>query len=52
MRPCGVGTGLVTVVALLGVQGRLRLPPRPDLSIVASVCRVQVAGGILIMSLA
>jgi len=44
--------GLVTVVALLGVQGRLRLPPRSDLSIVASVGLVQVAGGILIMNLA
>jgi drug/metabolite transporter (DMT)-like permease len=47
-----VVTGLATVVALLGVQGRLRLPPRPDLSIVASVGLVQVAGGILIMNLA
>jgi drug/metabolite transporter (DMT)-like permease len=45
-------TGLATVVALLGVRGRLRLPPRSDLSIVASVGLVQVAGGILIMNLA
>jgi drug/metabolite transporter (DMT)-like permease len=45
-------TGLATVVAILGVRGRLRLPPRSDLPIVASVGLVQVAGGILIMNLA
>jgi drug/metabolite transporter (DMT)-like permease len=47
-----LATGLATVVALLGLQGRLRLPPRSDLSIVASVGLLQVACGVLIMNLA
>jgi drug/metabolite transporter (DMT)-like permease len=47
-----VGSGLVTVVALLAVQGRLRLPPRSDLPIILSLGLGQIAAGVLIMNLA
>jgi drug/metabolite transporter (DMT)-like permease len=47
-----VGSGLVTVVGLLAVQGRLRLPPRPDVPMIFSLGLVQIAAGVLIMNLA
>jgi drug/metabolite transporter (DMT)-like permease len=47
-----VGSGLLTVVALLTWQRRLRLPPRADLPMVLSVGLGQVALGVLIMNLA
>jgi drug/metabolite transporter (DMT)-like permease len=47
-----VAAGLVTMVALLGAQGRLRRPPRGDVSIVLSVGVAQIAAGVLIMNLA
>ena len=45
-------TGLVTVVAILAVQRRLRMPPRADLPIIGSVGVGQVAAGVVIMNLA
>ncbi len=47
-----VGSGVVTVVALLAWQRRLRLPPRADMSIVLSIGLVQIAAGILIQNVA
>jgi drug/metabolite transporter (DMT)-like permease len=47
-----IALGLATVVAIAAGRGRLRLPPRSDLPIVASVGLLQVAGGVLIMNLA
>ena len=47
-----IALGLATVVAISAARGRLRLPPRSDLPIVASVGLLQVAGGVLIMNLA
>ena len=47
-----LATGLATVVAIAVARGRLRLPPRSDLPIVASVGLLQVAGGVIIMNLA
>ena len=44
--------GVLTMVAILGVQRRLRLPPRGDLSIIVSVGTLQVAAGIVIMNFA
>ncbi|MEY3020054.1 MAG: hypothetical protein RLZZ272_1038 [Actinomycetota bacterium] len=46
-----VGSGLVVVLVLLAVQGRLRPPPRADLPVVASVGLVQIALGIVVMNL-
>jgi drug/metabolite transporter (DMT)-like permease len=47
-----VGSGLVTVVALLAWQRRLRLPPRADVPIVLSLGLGQIAVGVLIMNIA
>ena len=47
-----VGSGLLTMVALLGVQGRLRRPDRSSLPIIASVGIAQVAAGVVLMNLA
>jgi drug/metabolite transporter (DMT)-like permease len=47
-----LATALATVIALLAWQRRLRLPPRSDLPIVASVGLVQVAASVLIITLA
>jgi drug/metabolite transporter (DMT)-like permease len=44
--------GLLTVVAILGAQRRLRLPPRSDLPIVLSTGTLQVAAGIVLMNFA
>jgi drug/metabolite transporter (DMT)-like permease len=44
--------GLITVVVLQAARGKLRLPPRSDVSVVFSWGLVQVAGGVLIMNLA
>ena len=44
--------GLLTIVAILGLQGRIRRPPRHDLPIVFSVSLFQVATGVLIMNFA
>jgi drug/metabolite transporter (DMT)-like permease len=44
--------GLLTMVAILGVQRRIMLPPRHDLPIVVSVSLVQIAAGVLIMNFA
>ncbi len=44
--------GLLTMVAILGVQRRIRLPPRQDLPIVFSVSLLQIAAGVLIMNFA
>jgi len=44
--------GILTIVAILGYQRRLRLPPRGDLSIVVSVGVLQVAAGIVLMNFA
>jgi drug/metabolite transporter (DMT)-like permease len=44
--------GLLTMVAILGVQRRIMLPPRHDLPIVVSVALVQIAAGVLIMNFA
>jgi len=44
--------GLLTMVVILGLQGRLRRPPRHDLPIVASVSLLQIAAGVLIMNFA
>ncbi len=46
-----VATGLVTMIALLGWQGRLWRPDRPSVPIVLSVGLVQVAAGVAIMNL-
>lgn len=45
-----LATGLATVVVILGLQGRLRPPPREDLPIVISVGLGQIAAGILIIN--
>jgi drug/metabolite transporter (DMT)-like permease len=55
MPPLGYATlrlasGLATVVLVLGLQGRLRPPPREDLPIVLSVGLGQIAAGILIIN--
>jgi len=44
--------GLLTMVALLGVQGKLVRPPREDYPIIASVSLLQIAAGVLIMNFA
>ncbi len=44
--------GLLTMVAILGVQGRIVRPPRSDVPIVISVGVAQIAAGVLIMNLA
>jgi drug/metabolite transporter (DMT)-like permease len=44
--------GLLTMVALLGVQGRLVRPPREDYPIIASVSLLQIAAGVLVMNFA
>jgi drug/metabolite transporter (DMT)-like permease len=44
--------GLLTIVAILGVQRRIRRPPREDLPIVFSVSLLQIAAGVLIMNFA
>jgi drug/metabolite transporter (DMT)-like permease len=44
--------GVLTIVAILGVQGRLRLPPRGDVPIIVSVGVFQVSAGIVIMNFA
>ena len=44
--------GLFTMVAILGVQGRIKRPPREDLPIVVSVSLLQIAAGVLIMNFA
>lgn len=56
MPPLGYATlrlasGLATVVVILGIQGRLRLPPREDLPIILSVGLGQIAAGILVINL-
>ena len=40
------------MVAILGVQRRIRRPPREDLPIVFSVSIFQIAAGVLIMNFA
>ncbi len=47
-----VGTGLATVLGVLAAQGKLRLPPRADLPIVASVGLGQIAASIIVMNFA
>jgi drug/metabolite transporter (DMT)-like permease len=44
--------GLLTMVAILGAQRRIRRPPRADLPIVFSVSIFQIAAGVLIMNFA
>jgi drug/metabolite transporter (DMT)-like permease len=44
--------GLLTMIAILGIQGRLRRPPRSDVTIVLSVGILQIGAGVLIMNLA
>jgi drug/metabolite transporter (DMT)-like permease len=44
--------GVLTIVAILAFQRRLRLPPRGDLPIVVSVGVLQVAAGIVLMNFA
>ncbi len=44
--------GLLTMIAILGVQRRIRLPPRSDVPIVLSVGIAQIGAGVLIMNLA
>ncbi len=44
--------GLLTMLAILGAQRRLRRPPRSDVPIILSVGLVQIAAGVLIMNLA
>jgi drug/metabolite transporter (DMT)-like permease len=44
--------GLLTMVAILGAQRRIRRPPREDLPIVFSVSIFQIAAGVLIMNFA
>ncbi len=44
--------GLLTMVAILGVQRRIKRPPRHDLPIIASVSLLQIAAGVLIMNFA
>ena len=44
--------GLLTMVAILGIQRRITLPPRHDLPIVFSVSLFQIAAGVLIMNFA
>ncbi len=44
--------GLLTMLAILGVQGRLKRPPRHDLPIIFSVSLFQIAAGVLIMNFA
>lgn len=45
-----LASGLATVVLVLGLQGKLRLPPREDLPIVFSVGLGQIAAGILVIN--
>jgi drug/metabolite transporter (DMT)-like permease len=47
-----VGSGLLTMVALLAAQGRLRRPDRSSLPIIVSVGIAQVAAGVVLMNLA
>jgi drug/metabolite transporter (DMT)-like permease len=47
-----IGAGLLTMIAILGAQRRIRLPPRSDLPIILSVGTMQIAAGVLIMNLA
>jgi drug/metabolite transporter (DMT)-like permease len=44
--------GLLTMVAILGFQRRIRLPPHEDLPIVFSVSLLQISAGVLIMNFA
>ena len=44
--------GLLTMVAILGAQRRIKRPPRHDLPIVFSVSLFQIAAGVLIMNFA
>jgi drug/metabolite transporter (DMT)-like permease len=44
--------GLLTMLAILGVQRRIKRPPRHDLPIIASVSLLQIAAGVLIMNFA
>ncbi len=47
-----IGTGLLTLVAILAPTRNLRRPPREDLPIILSVALLQIAAGILIMNFA
>lgn len=47
-----VAIGLVTMVALLAWQGRLRVPERANAPIIASIGLGQIAAGVVIQSLA
>jgi drug/metabolite transporter (DMT)-like permease len=47
-----IAVGLGAAIGIAAARGRLRLPPREDLPIVASVGLLQIAGGVLIMNLA
>lgn len=44
--------GLFTMLVILGLQRRIRRPPRHDLPIIASVSLLQIAAGVLIMNFA
>lgn len=44
--------GLLTMVAILGVQRKLVRPPKEDYPIIASVSLLQIAAGVLIMNFA
>lgn len=44
--------GLITIVVILAAQRRLRLPPREDVPIIASVGLLQISASIVIMNLA
>jgi drug/metabolite transporter (DMT)-like permease len=45
-------TALLTMIAVLGIRGRLKRPPRADVPIVLSVATFQIAAGVLIMNFA
>ncbi len=47
-----IGTGLLTLLVILGPSRNLRRPPRADFPIIASVAILQIAAGILIMNFA
>ena len=47
-----VAIALALLVVLLGVQGRLRMPDRSNLSIILSIGLVQVAAGVVLQNLA
>lgn len=44
--------GLLTMVVLLGIQGKLRRPPREDWPIILSVSILQIAAGVFFMNFA